>query len=116
MAEENKLPGFKWVRSKDNIPEIYSNFTHSSWTLFDIRVRFGQLVPTTEDKSGFVVEERAAVTFSWNQAKNVRDLLTQLIDSFEKVNGEIKPLKLAPDPFVDKTGAAGGKISPGPNK
>jgi hypothetical protein len=90
----------KWVLPRSGYtPEIYANFAHPSWTLFDVRIRLGRLVsadptdPTTKD---FVVEEVGAVTFSWPQAKNLRDMLTQLVDAFEETNGEIKPLKLPP--------------------
>lgn len=93
MAEENKKPTYKWVRRKDHIPEIYCNYIHTSWTLFDVRLQLGQLIPS-EEKDGFVADESAAVTFSWNQAKLVRDLMVGLVKSFEDANGEIKPLKL----------------------
>src|SRR5690348_6088338 len=97
MAEEKK-PDFKWVRTNEKMPEVYGNFFHSTWTLFDVRVRVGELVPDPSDEKSFLVEERAAVTFSWPQAKILANTLAQLVASFEKTNGEIKPLSLAPDP------------------
>lgn len=98
MAEENKKPEFKWRRTKDNIPEVYGNLFHATWTLVDVRVRVGELVPDTSGDKSFFVDERAAVTLSWPQAKILANTLTQLVESFESVNGEIKPLNLAPDP------------------
>ena len=54
--------------------------------------------PFTETGKEFVAEELGAVTFSWPQAKFMRDMLTRLVASYEETNGEIKPLKLPPDP------------------
>ncbi|MFY9905523.1 MAG: hypothetical protein WBD45_04050 [Terriglobales bacterium] len=101
MADEPKRTT-RWVPSRTgSIPEIYTNYTHASWTLFDVRVRLGHLVsgePFTETGKEFVAEELGAVTFSWPQAKFMRDMLTRLVASYEETNGEIKPLKLPPDP------------------
>jgi len=110
MAEETKpdKPAnvYKWIMARDgSVHELYSNYAHISWTLFDVRVRLGKLIPSEAEKEKFVVEEQAAVTCSWHQAKHLRNMLTQLIDSFEKVNGEIKPLKLPPDPTTESTEA-----------
>ena len=82
--------------------EIYSNYLHASWTLFDVRVQLGQLVPARDRPKDFVVEEKAAVTISWSQAKNLRDLLADLVASYEETNGEINRLKLTPDPAGKK--------------
>ena len=93
MAEENKKVEFKWVRSKESIPEVYGNFFHATWTLVDVRVRVGELVPdlsNPSDKKAFLVDERAAVTVSWPQAKVLAGTLTKLVASYEQVNGEIK--------------------------
>ena len=105
MADEAKHHT-RWVPSKNgNSPEIYTNYTHASWTLFDVRVRLGHLVsgdPSDETAKEFVAEEVGAVTFSWPQAKFMRDNLNRLVASYEETNGEIKPLKLPPDPTTAK--------------
>jgi hypothetical protein len=89
---------FEWLRRKDGTPDIYSNYVNASWTLFDVRVTFGQLLPLdVGSNSGFVVEERAAVTIAWAEAKILRDALNDLVARYEKVNGEIKPINLAPN-------------------
>jgi hypothetical protein len=96
MADE---PKFVWVKPAQPKPQLYANFTHTSWTLFDVRFLLGQLVPTEPGiTNAFVVEEQGAVTLSWPAVKGLRDSLTELIDSYEKTNGEIKPLKLTPSP------------------
>jgi|SRR5208282_918099 len=99
MEQEQKKPElpvkFQWVEPKEGTPEIYSNYVHASWTLFDVRILLGQLVPLSVDPtSGFVVEERVAVTVAWPEAKVLRDALVDLVSRYEKVNGEIQPLKL----------------------
>lgn len=104
MADEtnNPVPTYKWIPPRDGkpVPEIYTNFVLSSWSNYDLRVRLGQLVPTNE---GFVVEERAAVTFTWQHAKMLIRMLSDLVASYEETNGEIGPLKLPPDPTSKTT-------------
>jgi hypothetical protein len=105
MADEPKRHT-RWVPARSgNMPEIYTNYIHASWTLFDVRVRLGHLVsgdPSDEAAKEFVAEELGAVTFSWPQAKFIRDTITKLVASYEETNGEIKPIKLPPDPTVPK--------------
>jgi hypothetical protein len=105
MADEAK-PHTKWIPSRSgSSPEIYTNYTHASWTLFDVRVRLGHLIsgdPSDETAKEFVAEELGAVTFSWPQAKFILGTLSRLVASYEETNGEIKPLKLPPDPTVSK--------------
>ena len=105
MADEAKRHT-RWIPSKSgDSPEIYTNYTHASWTLFDVRLRLGHLVsgdPSDETSKEFVAEELGAVTFSWPQAKLIRDMLNKLVASYEETNGEIKPLKLPHDPTVPK--------------
>jgi hypothetical protein len=109
MADEPKRT--KWIPSKSgSTPEIYTNYTHASWTLFDVRVRLGRLVsadPSDEAGKEFVAEELGAVTFSWPQAKFMRDMLTRLVASYQEANGEIKPLKLPSDPTAAKPDPSG---------
>ena len=94
---EPEVAKFLWAKPKEAIPEIYCNYVHVSWTLFDVRFLVGQLIPTGTDlSSGFVAEERAAVTMAWPEAKVLRDMLTEMVDRYEKTNGEIKQLKLPP--------------------
>src|ERR1035437_4431652 len=99
---EQQAPAPEWIPSPNGVHEIYTNFLHSNWSLYDVRVRLGQLIPDPKNAnasvSKWVVEERAAVTFAWAEAKVLSDLLVKLIAKYEEVNGEIKPLKLPPPP------------------
>src|SRR5580704_12717137 len=99
MAEKNDIPKtskYEWVSPKDGhpIPEIYSNFIITSWTMFDIRARIGQLIPSGAGPDDFVVEEKAALTLSWAHAKMVAGLLAKLVSEYERAIGEIPKLKL----------------------
>jgi hypothetical protein len=100
MEEEQKNAEqpvtFRWVKTKDNIPEIYSNYLQVSWTLFDVRIVLGQLVPSNPVSREFVVDERGTVTMAWPEVKVLREVLTNLVAKYEQTNGEIKPLKLPP--------------------
>lgn len=103
MTDENKQNQFRWLKPTEPKLEIYTNFVHPTWTLFDVRFMLGQLVPAEPGISPeFVVQPQAAVTVSWAQAKVLRDFLISIIENYEKTNGEIKPLKLVPAPEVPK--------------
>lgn len=95
---------FKWVPPRDGkpSPEIYANFTHSSWTNYDVRIRLGQLVPELDYGGEFVVEERASVTITWQHAKYIAGALAELVQSYEKANGQIPVLKLPSDPTTKR--------------
>jgi hypothetical protein len=80
--------------------EAYSNVINMNWTLYDVRLRFSELIqvgdadrPTWENQHGILLE-RAAVTMPWHQAKYLRDMLDGVIKNFEALNGELKPIKL----------------------
>ena len=95
--EEKKPPVYKWVPPKSGVlPEIYVNYSHTSWTLSDVRLLLGQLIPSEDGV--FVIEQRGAVTFTWDQAKHLRDQLVDLVASYESVNGEIPQIKLPAAP------------------
>jgi hypothetical protein len=98
ITPDSGVNKFEWVPSPRGTFETYSNYTHTSWSLFDVRVTFGQIRPEVGDSPRFVVEERAAITVSWAHAKQLLLGLSALIESYEKTNGEIKPLKLTPRP------------------
>ena len=92
---------------EDGVFEAYSNVVNLNWTLYDVRIRFGELIqvpdedrPTWENQHGLILE-RAAVTLPWHQAKLLRNILDGVIKNYETINGELKPIKLpaaAPSP------------------
>lgn len=98
MSEAEKQQ-FQWIDPKEPVPEIYTNYVHVSWSLFDVRFQLGQLVPVgAELNEGFRIEKRGAVTIAWPEAKSLRDMLIDLVSRYEQANGEIKPLKLPSSP------------------
>lgn len=102
-TEPNKNKPMPWVKSPAGVIDIYANQAHVTWTLDDVRVRLGQVVDSPETPNpglGFlgVTEVTAAVTFSWRNAKLLRDSLTKIIEAYEAVNGEIKTEPTLPEP------------------
>jgi hypothetical protein len=92
---EDQKPALSWIKSPTGVVDVYANTMHATWSLDDIRVRLGQIVDSPKNPNPGAdfrgaVEERAAVTLSWRNAKILRDQLIVIIDAYEKVNGEIK--------------------------
>jgi hypothetical protein len=57
---------FDWIPPRDGhaIPEIYTNYITLSWTMYDVRARIGQLIPSGAGRKDFVVEERGTLTLT----------------------------------------------------
>lgn len=90
MEDINKQTGPKWVRLEDSV-ETYSNQYFLDWSITDVRVRFGQMVPTQSDPGTvpYVIEEHAAITLPWPQVKALRDSLNDAVSRYEKANGPL---------------------------
>ena len=92
MADKPKLGVIKI----DDLPrrhpstyiETYANNVGASSNFYDVRLIFGQLI--ADPKADVYIEDRVTVTMAWEHAKQFRDLLTQLIDAYEKDNGELR--------------------------
>lgn len=106
MSTENKQSGKspespEWIPAPGGVHEIYTNYAHPNWGIFDLRVKFGQLMPrpgSHPDANDWIVEERGAITIAWPHAKFLHTMLGNLLASYEKANGELKPLKLPEKP------------------
>jgi hypothetical protein len=103
MAEQSETiqnTPVQFVASPDGVLEIYCNLFHINWTLFDIRIRLAQLVPTPDgdiNAPGYIPrigKERAALTLAWPEVKQLRDALIDAVARYEQANGEIQPLKM----------------------
>lgn len=117
MADNDKpKPKFPFVKPDDGIFQFYSNYIDAAWTLFDVSLRFAQIVPlpTAEGDAKFEAEENVRVTLAWPEAKILANMLADLVSRFERVNGEIKTLKLAPNPEDDKKAEAEKQKAPIP--
>jgi hypothetical protein len=85
---------------EDGVFAAYSNLVNLDWTLYDIRIRFAELLQVPNDESSTwadqhpVMFERAVVTLPWHQAKLLCNSLAGVIQNYEALNGELKPIKL----------------------
>jgi hypothetical protein len=97
----NRLP---LEEPEGGIFDAYSNVVNIDWTLYDVRLRFAELTQVPNDEAPswksqhIIVLERAAITIPWHQAKYLRDILHRVVSEYEKLNGELKPIKLVSDP------------------
>ncbi len=90
-----KLREFEW-KSSCEAPDIYANYMHLGWSLDDVRITLGLLTAeNVNSKSAFYSEKTGSVTLPWRQAKNLRDMLSRVIASYEEKNGEISTPYLA---------------------
>jgi hypothetical protein len=104
--QEGTNPKREWVQNPRGLTEIYGNYIHCNWSLFDTRILIGHLKPELGDSKKFVIEEQGALTLAWAQTKNLARLLTEMVEAYESVNGEIQQLKLAPNAEERKAAAA----------
>lgn len=60
MSEQNETNvsdvevKFPFVRPEEGVFQVYSNFIDAAWTLFDVTLRFAQIVPTHAGAPSFV--------------------------------------------------------------
>ena len=102
MLDDKPTKPIKWVKSPNGVFEVYANMVHIVWSKDDMRIRLGQIIdspqtPNPGPEFEAVSEERAAVTLSWREAVLLRKNLNQLIEAYEKINGEIKLEVKLPD-------------------
>ena len=100
MPHEPKPPvsstEMDWIPFEGGPIEVYANVFLPNWSLSDVRLRLGQLVATGKrvDEGGFIVREVAGLTISWGNVKVLRDTLDALVKAYERINGEIKPVRM----------------------
>ena len=85
---------------EEGVFSVFSNLVNLDWTLYDIRLRFGELLqvpnednPTWENQHGILLE-KAAIRLPWHQAKLLRNMLDHVLRNYEEANGELKPITL----------------------
>jgi hypothetical protein len=89
---------------EEGLFEAYANVINLDWSLYDVRIRFGELMQVLNDEmpswtnQHAVVLEKAAIRIPWHQAKFLSILLAGIIKNYEEVNGELKQLKLPAAP------------------
>ena len=89
-------PQLPLISSRAGVIEVYSNFAGFSWTQYDVRLRFAQVIPNPQNPPGpeFAAEERVAVTLSWAHAKALAAILGELVKTYEQVNSPIQAPKI----------------------
>jgi hypothetical protein len=95
--EESDLSKQTWKLPPSGRCDIYSNLYHLHWTLVDVRIRFGVILPNQEmspEQATPFIQEVGAVTMSWAQAKALRDSISEAVKRYEEKNGEIGVLQL----------------------
>ena len=95
-TEENTLPPMSELpaRHAQDFMRVYGSLVSTSATIFDVSFIFGQSI--TEDVQNAYIEQKVAVTMSWQAAKAFAQLLNSTITSYERQAGEIKFLALPP--------------------
>lgn len=73
----------------EGVFRTYSNHINLTWSAFDLRFHFGDSPFLVEDGK-LTTDTKAVITVAWNQAKQIAELLDQVISRYEKANGEIK--------------------------
>ncbi|MGO9261489.1 MAG: DUF3467 domain-containing protein [Bryobacteraceae bacterium] len=78
------------VADAADVFRTYSNHINIMWNSFDVRLNFGDstVMPGADGKVH--VQTKAVITVSWTEAKQIAEILAQVIERFEKVNGPIK--------------------------
>ena len=66
----------------------YANNVQLGYTVYDLRLIFGELVEMTAEK--VTIEQRVQVTISWLQAKVLSELLSRSIAECEEQNGGVR--------------------------
>jgi hypothetical protein len=94
-ATHTETPDFERREHKDGIVEIYTNFIDLCWGPHDLRLCLARSFPTggvytSSETVRIVVEQTAAVTMAWREAKLLRDMLSDAVERYELANGELK--------------------------
>lgn len=82
----------EFVEPKDGVFRTYANYHGLGWTVYDVRLLFGELIDVLPEK--FIIEEVAHVTLSWQQAKLLSNGLSEIIRKYEAANGPLEPIKV----------------------
>jgi hypothetical protein len=97
---------------------FYANLVYLTWTLFDLKIRFGELTKIEPD-GHHTITERAVATMAWPEAKILMKFLQDAVVNYEEVNGDIKippELRLPQSAISTRaTGRANGDPPPAPD-
>ncbi len=82
----------------DDVVPVYANNVRFEMTAWDLRILFGQLMPSSEGKG--LVDWHTDVTLPWAQAKLMHLYLGMNLMLYERENGRINvPAAVLPSPI-----------------
>ncbi len=82
----------------DDVIPVYANNVRFEMTVWDLRILFGQLMPSSEGKG--LVDWHTDVTLPWAQAKLMHLYLGMNLTLYERENGKIAiPAAVLPAPL-----------------
>jgi|SRR3954467_11273155 hypothetical protein len=92
------MPETKWRRLPGSA-NVYSNWIYMNYSVTDVRIRFGLLIPSDYEtplagQPESIAEEQVSVTMSWPQVKNLSQMLKLAVEAYENSNGPIELEKL----------------------
>ena len=81
------------VEPKDGVRRIYSNNVDAMWTPHDVTLKFSVLAEilnaTDSSPRTMIYNQEAMVTLAWTEAKLLLTMLTDIVNRYEELNGEI---------------------------
>ena len=89
-----------FIEPEEGALRTYSNVINLDWTLFDVRMRFAELIQVPREDNPIwtnqetVLLERAVITIPWQQAKALSGMLAAIVQNYEDLNGELKQVAL----------------------
>jgi hypothetical protein len=89
-AEKKQV--LEFIEPPEGIAFVYANHVQVGQSAFDVRIRFGEAIRVANNQ--VTIEQRAHVTMTWLQVKQLCARLNRIIEAYEKENGPIKPPKL----------------------
>ena len=96
MTSEPEKEQFFVVERDGGVLYTYANNVNLDWTAHDIRFRFSEMTLMPEhrqDRGTHRIEERASITVSWSEAKEIHVLLGRVLRECELRNGPIRPIQ-----------------------
>lgn len=83
---------FNYSEPPEGSNRAYINHVNVTWTGVDVTLLFGELLQNLEniEKGVLAVEYRSKITMPWSVAKLLADNLRDVIERYEKANGELK--------------------------
>ena len=94
LVPQQEIPPVKIITEEPpgGTQYFHTDYIDMHWSLFDVKIRFGELVKHHAPTKGSVLWDRAVITMSWGEAKYLASVLQGAVERYEKVNGPIKTI------------------------